>query len=561
MNDFSVLIGGKAGDGIDKASLTISRILNQLGYRLYIYRDYPSIVRGGHTFSIIRASENKVAAHINKVDLFLALNQDSVDFHRDKLKESSLIIYDSDAIEPQSLPAGRQVLGLPLTKIIKEENALTVMRNSCILGALCKVLGIKWDILEKTFRKSISKKIDLNLKVARRGYDEAKESIKIKALPQPSLPILTGNEAISLGLIKGGLKTYVAYPMTPSSGILHFLANVAEDFSLKVIHPESEIAVILMALGFSYMGEKVAVGTSGGGFCLMNEGLSLAGMAELPLVIVVGQRPGPSTGLPTYTSQADLLFVLNAGQGEFPRLVVAPGDAEEAYFWSATALNMSWKYQIPSIILSDKALCEGTYSFNLGLVEESKEEKPLLWDRKGTYKRYMDTKTGVSPLTFIPDKEGIIKVDSYEHDEFGITTEDPQETKMMQDKRLRKEEYLARDLEGYETVKVYGDKDSSIAILCWGSNKGVCVEAGERLGLKVIQPVVLSPLPLKQLQKAFQGIKKVVCVENNATAQLVRLISQHGFKVDGKILKYDGRSFALDELEEALRPFLSHSGR
>lgn len=553
MDNFSVFIGGKAGDGIDKAGLIIARILNQLGYRLYIYRDYPSIIRGGHTFSIIRASKDKIATHLNKVDFLLALNQDSVDFHKERLKDNTFIIYDSDLVKLEGLPGGIQTSGLPLGKIIKEENGLPVMRNSCIIGGFSKAIGLEWDILERVFKKNISKGLDLNLRVALRGYNEAKEFVKIEPLRNNSLPVLTGNEAIGLGLVKGGLKVYIAYPMTPSSGLLHFLAQSAEDFSLKVIHPESEIAVILMALGFSYAGERVAVGTSGGGFCLMTEGLSLSGMAELPIVIVVGQRPGPSTGVPTHTAQSDLHFVLNAGQGEFPRFVVSPGDAEEAYFWSCVALNISWKYQTPSIILADKSLCEGIYSFDIDSLGELKEENPILWDRKESYKRYLDTETGVSPLDFVPDKEAIIKVDSYAHDEFGITTEEAQKIKNMQDKRLRKGQYLMKELEKYETVKVYGNKNSSVALICWGSNKGVCIEAAENLGIKVIHPVVLSPFPIREFQDSLKSVQNLICVENNSTAQLASLINRYGFGINEKILKYDGRPFSLDELEERLK--------
>ena len=186
-----------------------------------------------------------------------------------------------------------------------------------------------------------------------------------KSKTKEPLPIITGNQAISLGLIKAGLGAYVAYPMTPSSSVLDFMARYAKDFGLKVVHPESEIAVMLMAQGFAYAGVKAAVGTSGGGFCLMTEGLSLAGMAEMPVVVVMAQRTGPSTGLPTYTAQGDLHFVLNAGQGEFPRFIVAPGDAEEAYYWAGVALNLAWKFQVPSFILTDKIVSESQYSFDI----------------------------------------------------------------------------------------------------------------------------------------------------------------------------------------------------
>ncbi|MDD5136994.1 MAG: 2-oxoacid:acceptor oxidoreductase family protein, partial [Candidatus Omnitrophica bacterium] len=429
MADLSILIGGKAGFGIDKAGLAIAGVLNRMGYRLYIYRDYPSIIRGGHTFSLIRASDRKVAAHKDRIDILLALDQDAFSRHKDRLAQDAVVISDSDSVKIEDTSLAHKAAGLPIAKILKEENAPEIMRNSCMIGAFCKAAGLSWEALDKEFRKDFPKETDLNLKIARRGYDALPEIRKIKAVGEKKLPLFSGNEATALGLIKGGLKTYISYPMTPTSPILHYLAGLADEFSLKVIHPESEISVMLMALGAAYCGEKVAVGTSGGGFCLMTEGLSFSAMAELPAVIVLGQRPGPSTGLPTYSSQTELHFALNAGQGEFPRLILAPGDAEEAYYLSQVALNVAWKFQVPAIILTDKDLGEGVYSFDIGLVPDIKEEAPLLWDRRSPYKRYSYAKNGVSPLAFVPEKDNVIKVNSYEHDESGLITEDPIETR------------------------------------------------------------------------------------------------------------------------------------
>jgi len=529
MDEISILIGGKAGFGIDKASFVIADILASLGYRIYIYRDYPSLIRGGHTFSIIRASKEKIACHKNKVDIILALNQDSIDLHKDKTGELTTIVYDSDIVKAGS----KNAIGIGLSGFIKTEAAPEITRNSGIIGAFVKVLDISWDTLDKVFRKNFPKETDINLKIARKGYDAASPTLNVGLSGNKVLPLFTGNEATGLGLIKGGLKAYIAYPMTPSSPILHYLANRAQESGLKVIHPESEIAVILMACGFAYCGQKAAVGTSGGGFCLMTEGLSFSAMAELPVVVILGSRPGPSTGLPTYSSQTELHFALNAGQGEFTRFVVAPGDAEEAYYWPQVALNMSWKYRIPSIILTDKNLGEGTYSFDIDLSREVKETLPT--------------------FDFPPIKDKAVKINSYEHDESGITTEDPVVTKRMQGTRLQKEKDLAQELKRYECVKVYGNKDSSTAVLCWGSNKSVCVEAAGKLGIKVIQVLTMSPFPKEQLTAATSDVKKLVAVENNATGQLSRLVECHGFDVSQKVLKYDGRPFAVDELELILK--------
>lgn len=549
MSDYSVLIGGKAGFGIDKSGFIIGRILNQLNYCTYIYRDYPSLIRGGHTFSIIRAADERIATHRNEIDFILALNQDTVNFHKNRSKKSTVVIFDSDSVKAEGV-------GVPIGKILKEENASEIMRNTCIIGAFAKAGGIEWKVLEEIIRKEIPRETEDNLKVAKRGFDAAQELIKIQPLSRQRLPLLSGSQAVGLGLAKAGLDNYIAYPMTPSSPLLHFLAENSDKFGVRVIHPESEIAVVLMALGFSYMGKKSAVGTSGGGFCLMTEGLSLSAMAELPVVIMLGQRPGPSTGLPTYSSQTELLFALSAGQGEFVRLIVAPGDPEEAYYYSALALNLSWKYQIPSFILTDKDLAEGVFNIDINSVKEIQEQEPVLWDRKSSYKRYQFSESGVSPLAFVPEKDNVIKVNSYEHDEAGITTEDSGLTKSMQEKRLRKGFFLAKELEDYEVVKTYGNKDASTGILCWGSTKGVCVEAANNLGLKVVQPVALNPFPVAQFQLAIKGLKNLICVENNATAQLAKLIKLYGFGVSEKILKYDGRPFSLDELMQELKAVL-----
>lgn len=546
MDELCVLIGGKAGDGINQSGTLLARLLSNLGYFVYLYIDYPSLIRGGHNFALVRASTKQISASRRKIDYILAINQDTVDLHSGKLNNADRIIYDSDTVKSKGL-------GLPLSSIIKEEGAQAIMRNSVLIGAFAKAIGIGWDLLERLIRKNIPKETELNLRLARRGYDGAKEVERLAPRANDPLPVLTGNELIGLGLMKAGLESFIAYPMTPSSNLLHFLAAEGPESGIQVLHPESEIAVMLMALGAAYAGKRVAVGTSGGGFCLMTEGFSLAGMAELPVVAVVGQRPGPSTGLPTYTTQSDLHFALNAGHGEFPRFVCAPGDPEEAYYWSGVSLNLAWKYQIPAIILSDKSLSEGAFSFRPDAVSGIRKEEALLWDGRAPYKRYLHTENGISPLAFAPLKGEAIKVNSYEHDESGITIEDPQAVVSMYEKRLRKEKYLLEELERYETVRTYGNRKASTALVCWGSNKGVSCEAADTLGLRVVQPLVLAPFPLKQFRDALKGVGRLIVVENNATAQLARLMRANGLNMDAQVLKYDGRPFAVEELEDKLK--------
>ncbi|MDI6866329.1 2-oxoacid:acceptor oxidoreductase subunit alpha [Methanoculleus sp.] len=547
MQEYSLLVGGKAGEGINTAGLSIAGLFSRLGYHVYMYFDYPSLIRGGHNFAIIRAADEPIGAHRTGVDVLLALDRKTIETHKERIGGKTTVIYDSSQVGEE------RGYGLPLDEIIREEKAPPITRNTAMLGALSRVAGIDRAILEDVIRATVPEKhLDSNLRVAARGYNGVEGVFSVRPLDAPKLPVLTGNEATGLGLVYGGLDTYVAYPMTPSSGVLHFLAGRADDLRVRVVHPENEISVILMALGLAYAGERAAVGTSGGGFCLMTEGLSFAGMSEIPVTIVLAQRPGPSTGVPTHTAQSDLHFALNAGQGEFPRLVVAPGDPHEACAWSATALMLSWRYQVPAIILIDKTLAEGAYSFDLDASTPPRDHEPVLRDGGEEYRRYRRSEDGVSPLAF-PGTEGVtVKANSYAHDETGFTTEKAEDVGALQEKLLRKARGLKTELGGYKTVKTYGAPESSKTIICWGSQKWVCIEAAAEVGARVVQPVVLAPFPVEAWSEAIAGASEVVCVENNATGQFARLLREYGFDPGTSILKYDGRPFAVDELTARL---------
>jgi 2-oxoglutarate/2-oxoacid ferredoxin oxidoreductase subunit alpha len=542
MEDISVLIGGRAGDGINSAGLTIAHLLNNLGFRVYMYFDYPSLIKGGHNFAIVRASGSKIGAQRDQLDFILALNSDTVRIHSGKTHPGTVTIYNADTVKTGGTP-------VQVKEILFAEAAPEIMGNSAIIGAFAKTAGIPWQVVEEVFTKHLQKGTSKNLAVAKRAFDAAGEQRPVTTAGNEKLPLMTGNEAIGLGLVHGGLDTFIAYPMTPTSNLLHFLAEQSSRLPITVVHPENEIGVIIMALGLAYAGKKTAVGTSGGGFCLMTEGLSFAGQAEIPVVIVVGQRTGPSTGLPTYTGQTELHFVLHAGQGEFPRLIVAPGDLEEAYEWSAVAVGIAWKYQIPAIILVDKTLCEGTYCFDRGELRgctiDTGDEIPVPGE---TYRRYRITPSGVSPALFPGSKDSSVKVNSYTHDESGYTTEEPAIAAMMAEKRLRKTKALIKDLDGLEQVGVSGAPENKVALIAWGSNKGVVSEVTARLGFRFVQPRVLSPFPAGQVTKALEGISRLIVVEDNAEGQLAFLLECHGIQVHDKILKYDGRPFSVDGL-------------
>jgi 2-oxoglutarate ferredoxin oxidoreductase subunit alpha len=546
MADLSVLIGGRAGDGINSAGLLVSHLFNRMGYYTYMYFDYPSLIKGGHNFTITRAADHPVGAFRERCDVILALNQDSIDLHRDLMDNATMVIYDSNR-------AAAEGQGVPIQDILKEEQAPGVMGNSCIIGAFCGAAGIPFPVLEAVFSRQIPKGLEKNLAIARRGFDAVKPGGTLEHGKNEPLPLLSGNEAIGIGLLHGGLDAFVAYPMTPTSNLLHFLAGVAEEYPLTVVHPENEIAVILMAHGLAYAGKKAAVGTSGGGFCLMTESFSMAGMNEVPVVVVMGQRTGPSTGLPTYTGQTDLHFMLHAGQGEFPRLVVAPGDTSQACSWSSLALSLAWKCQVPAIILVDKTLCEGIFPLEEEAYSGPAPVASLPEPSEGLYNRYAITDTGISPMLSPPVPGSVIKVNSYAHDETGISTERADMTRLMTEKRFRKAATLKQETDALNPVMLHGARDAATALLCWGSTLPVCREVAGDRSFRVVQAVVLSPFPAEALRDALTGVKKLIAVEENATGQLQMLCARYGIVTDHAILKYDGRPFTVDELTRRLK--------
>ncbi|MEM2225922.1 MAG: 2-oxoacid:acceptor oxidoreductase subunit alpha [Candidatus Bathyarchaeia archaeon] len=554
MGEFSILIGGQAGDGIKQAGNAIARVFNRLGYWIFVYEDYPSLIRGGHNFAIVRASSERISSHRDGIDVLVALNQEALDRHSWRLREGSMVIFDSDMAKAEGL-------GIPMSGIVKRRGLPAILRNAIALGALAAALGISLEVIEDVIKATMVKRVEENLEAAREGYGIASgnhwvaKSRRVERVPGGPRPLLTGNEALALGLARGGMKLYVAYPMTPTSSLLHYIAAHEDELGAIAIHPESEIAVIGIAQGAAYAGVRSAVGTSGGGFSLMVEHISLAGQAEIPTVIVLGQRLDPATGAPTYTKQGNLFFAMFAGHGEFPRAVLAPGDADEAFNLAVEAMNLAWRFQIPVIILSDKHLSESTFSFDLEASRAAAAEPPKLWDGMGEYGRYAQTEDGISPLAF-PGEGAVVKANSYEHDEFGITTEDAGLIAKAQEKRLRKARALEEYVNGKGMVSVEGDPDGKIAFLFWGSTKGAAVEVAKRIGARAIQPLCLMPLPKRELEGRLEGAERVVGIEGNSMGQFCGWLRCHGIQVDEVVLKYDGRPFAADELERKIRGLL-----
>ncbi len=535
--NISVLVAGAAGDGIKKAGNTVARVLNRLGYFVFVMDDYQSLIRGGHNFSVVTASDKPIHSHSEKIDIVVATNLDSYNKHSSKLKQGGVFIGDISV---------DGVLNLPMRQIARENQLLPVSRITVGLGALAHFLNIEKSVFYDVFDKTYGKNSDSNKKLFDIGYSYfSNEPIyNISKIGSPK-PLITGNQAVALGAVRAGLKVYIAYPMTPATSILHTLASVQKEYNIAVIQAENEIGVANMGLGAAYTGARTMVGTSGGGFALMNETFSLTGMAEVPLVYVEVQRPGPATGVPTYTSQGDLEFVLHAGHGEFPRIVLAPGDIEDAFYMAGQALNLAWKYQVPVILLSDKHIAESTSWVSID------ETRITPGDEKRGHgmKRYLITDDGISPLTFPGIPGDMSKTTSYEHDEFGYTTEDPSEIVKMIDKRARKEQTIINEMDKYNPLSVF-EGDGETVVVSWGSPKGAILDVQPDFGFKYVQIKWLRPFPSKQLESILSDASKIINIENNSSAPLSKLIRREtGFDVDKNILKYDGRPFTADILK------------
>jgi len=539
MKDFTILVGGQAGQGSRKAGLIIAKIFNQMGYNIFIHEDYQSLIKGGHNFSIVRVSEKEFLTHRNNLDFILALDNETFLKHENKLNKKGLIIFNSKKTKTE------KGIGLDIDQMVKDLSCPLIMGNIAMISSFAKSVGVEWSILEKVLKNELNREIEKNLLIAKKAYSETNQFIKIEKLKTKKSNLLTGNEAIALGAVDAGLEIYSAYPMTPATSILHYLADNSKKFKVSVSQAENEISAINFVIGSSYAGKRSMTATSGGGFALMTEGISLGAQAEVPVLVVNSQRSGPATGVPTYGGQSDLLFSLASGHGDFVRFVASPGDANEAYYLSGVLLNLAWKYQSPTILLTDKELSESTFEFNPE--KKNKKEKELLWDKKGEYKRYSQSKNGISPLAF-PGTSAVVKSTSYEHDEKGLSAEDSDLVVLMQNKRLRKFEEMKKEIDKLEAVKVYGNKKSNKAIICWGSVKGSAKEAVEELGIKLIQPLFLQPFPIKQMKKALKGVNKLISVECNSTGQLAEVLKGQGIKVDKQILKYDMRPFTSEDL-------------
>jgi 2-oxoglutarate ferredoxin oxidoreductase subunit alpha len=554
--DVNFMVGGEAGQGVQSIGFILAKCFARGGFHIFADQDYESRVRGGHNFFRVRVKDSKVRAITEPVDILLALNKESAELHRKELAPKGVVIFDGETTE--DVTANGRLFNVPLTRLAIERTGDKLTTNTVALGSALGLTGYDYAILDKVLREYFGDGEigENNVKAARAGYEYAQQNFhadldyRLRPINEANRMLLTGNEAIALGAIAAGCKFVAAYPMTPATSIMEYMASKAKDFDLVVITPEDEISAINMIIGAGYAGIRAMTATSGGGFCLMVEGLGLAGITETPIVVVNGQRPGPAIGLPTRTEQSDLEFTIYASHGEFPRVVLAPATIEDAFWLTIKAFNLSEKYQLPVILLTDQHLANSYNNIDRFNLSGVTIDRGTFLSRKAAdeseYKRYQITRSGISPRA-LPGQEGIlVAADSDEHDETGHPIEDANTRTQMMQKRMRKLISLKKEI---NPPQIHGSKKADTVLIGWGSTGGAISEAVDILcaeGISVCsyQLNEVWPFPSKTIANALGVARNSYVIENNATGQLARLIqTETGKKVSGKILKYDGRPF------------------
>lgn len=562
-------IGGEAGFGIMTTGVMFSRLATRHGYRIWDYAEYPSLIRGGHNvYEVCVGREAYSQEH--GVDLLVALNRETVTLHQSELKTGGVLVYDPavTTLTEGDVPEGKTLFPVPMDKLVQEAGISKLMVNNVALGVSAGMLGMDILELENVIADSFGRKggdiITENQKAARLGFDFAVANapqtftVRLPRIGDEKRMVISGNEAVVLGAVAAGCQLYAAYPMTPTSNALHYFAALSEEHGIVVKHVEDEIAAINVAIGAGYAGVRAMTGTSGGGFSLMVEGLGLAGITETPLVILMGMRPGPATGMPTWTGQGDLKFLIHAAQDEFPRIVLAPGDMEEAFYMTMEAFNLADRYQTPVFILTDKYIAEGHQSVPVYDPKRVAVDrgKLLSWEDGETatnYLRYRVTDDGL-PVRALPGmKSAVFTANSYEHDEYGYSTEDASERVKQVDRRSRKMDPYRMSI---PRPAVYGPAEAELTLVGWGSTVNPGREAIRRLTaenyphpVNYVHFSYIWPFPEKHATELLQSAKRLVLLEGNAEAQLGSLIREYtGVFIMDTYLRYDGRPFYPDDI-------------
>ena len=579
---FAIGIGGAAGQGVATPGDIFAKIFSRRGLNLNAYNAYQSIIRGGHTFLTIRAGPDKVTNMGDRIDLFIPLNQDSMDRHLRLLSPGAACLYNADTVQPGPAAEGVQLCALPVAELA-DISRNKVAQNTIAIGAGLHMMGIGFQSLEDVLQEQFKKKGDAvvaeNVSVARAGYDYA--AAHFTAFPNP-LPktenryaILSGNIAMAMGGAAAGVKFYCAYPMSPSTGVLHWMAAHARKAGIMVRQVEDEIGVVNMAIGAAQAGVRSMCATSGGGFALMSEGLGMSAMMETPIVVINCQRAGPSTGVPTKTEQGDLWQMLGAAFGDYPRVIAAPLDIGDCFKLIPEIFNIADRFQCPGLVLCDLLLSEGRLSvhpkdldFNppidRGELITGNNGTPSSAPTNGSYKRYKFTESGVSPRA-VPGVPGHVHtVATDEHMEDGVLISDeftnPIKRREMMEKRMRK---VAGIEASVPPPELWGPRDAEVTLIGWGSTKGVIEEACEILneqGISANQLQIrwLVPLHGDAILEVLRDSRHTIIVENNYSGQFARYLrSETSFVANGHIRKYDGEPFMPHHIVEGVKEQLA----
>ena len=574
--DLAMGIGGEAGQGIATPGDILARIFVRRGLHLYTYNAYQSIIRGGHIFLTVRVSDQELHSHGDKLDLLLCLNQDTMTRHLNLMGPGSRVIYNADNITPGEVNDGVHLCGIPVADLSQSRNRL--MQNTIAVGAIMSLLGVDFDVLEESlslrFQRQGQNVIDENVRVARAGFEYATDNFVpfYDELPDGGKPLAVwaGNDALAMGGAAAGVKFYCAYPMSPSSGVLHWMAQNARNLGIMVRQVEDEIGVANMAIGAAHAGCRAMCGTSGGGFALMTEAVGAAGMMEIPVVFIDVQRAGPSTGVPTKTEQGDLWQVLGASQGDFERLIVAPRDALDCFNTMPEVFNLVDQAQCPAIVLSDLLIGEGRFSVDPDDIDmhPSIDRGQLITEPAPSngYQRYENTDSGVSPraLPGVPGYVHVVATD--EHDENSVLISDeftnPLKRRMMVEKRARKFQDIVKDIAPPE---LEGPEEAEVTLVGWGSTQGVIREARQLLadrGVSANQLAIkwIVPFHVEAVTEIATKARRVIVVENNYSGQFYRYMrSETGLSVDGHIRKYDGEPFMPHHVADGVQELLAGS--
>ncbi|MGC9166783.1 MAG: 2-oxoacid:acceptor oxidoreductase subunit alpha [Thermoplasmata archaeon] len=557
INDFTVRIGGQAGDGSLATGELLSRYLRRAGYYVATDKDFPSRIRGGHTSYAIRGSEKKIYSIHDKIDALLAFDDDSLKLHLNEIETGGALIYDSSRAKISIDRKDIRIIGLPFTIKAKNELGNEIIKNTMSLGILTKIFGLDIELMKETISDTYKKRGEKILKDNLRAYeiglelskDENRlENYSIQKLKRDENKLLMmGNEAIALGAMAAGCKFIAAYPITPASDVLEFMSKYLPKNGGVAIQAESEISAINMAIGAAYAGIRSMVATSGPGFDLKTEAIGLASMIEQPVVILDAMRAGPSTGMPTKTEQSDINHAVYGGHGDKPKVVIVPGNVEEAFYMTFEAFNIAEVFQGPVIILTDELISwnkQVVNKFNIDSLKINRGKLLLnIESNEREFKRYEFTEDGISRRTIPGVKNGVHLETGDEHDEYGHITENPEIRNKMMEKRNKKMEYIKNMLFKSEII---GDGENVIVSI--GSTLGPILEAMEMLkkdGIETTFVRIRTLLPfLEDPIETIDNAKRVFVVENNITGQLENLLKIYVNRKDFiPIRKYDGRSF------------------